>query len=116
MERCKGKSILIKDYIPRNINTASSHIQTLDIFVKWAISQKHTVCGSVSELSFVVRTKVWSTGTPKNPKGIIIWFNFEKAFYKSLMVANFTRKKIYKKGGREESFISEFQRHGGMHE
>jgi hypothetical protein len=105
MERCKGKYILIKDCISRNINMTSSHIQTLDTFVECAISQKHTTCGSVSKISFVIGTMVWPTNTPKNPKRIIIWFDLEKAFYMSLIVDNFTGKKIYKKGGCEESFI-----------
>jgi hypothetical protein len=108
MERCKGKYILIKDCISRNINMTSSHIQTLDTFVECAISQKHTTCGSVSKISFVIGTMVWPTNTPKNPKRIIIWRSMKEALNESLIINNFARNKINKKCGCKEGFIPEF--------
>jgi hypothetical protein len=50
--------------------------------MKRVVSKEHTMCGSISKLSFIVRTEIGPSSRPKNPKRVISLFGMEKAFYK----------------------------------
>ena len=71
----KGKNMLIKHNIPRDVDTISGHMKTFVSFMKRAITKKNTLLGTKLKLAFVIRTEMWPTSTPKNLKeGIIRLF------------------------------------------
>jgi hypothetical protein len=63
---------------------------------------------------FVIGTKIRPARTTGNSKGLIIGCSMEQAFYRSIMINHFSRKKIYKKSGYEKIFIPIFERHRGI--
>jgi hypothetical protein len=53
-EICKGKYRLIKDNIPRNINSSCARLQTFEPFVARAVTKEHTPDGTKSELVRII--------------------------------------------------------------
>lgn len=113
MKFFKGKLYFVKNNITRDINTASRDIEALDSFVLHTIAKKNTLFGTEHEFAIVIGTKIGPTSTPKHTKWSIIWLGMKETFGGSFMLDDTARQNINKINSSEESFIPEFQRHGG---
>jgi hypothetical protein len=113
MKKGKRKKNLVKDNITRDINSSSGYIETFDFLVHRTISQEHTPLGTENKLSFVVRTKISPTSTPKNPRGVI-WGSVKEMMNRCVIIDNFPRKNIDEICSGKESFIPKNLRHRCM--
>lgn len=91
MEFFEQKNSLIKDHIPRNINSSLTHIQALKPFMDVDVSKKDTVFGPELKFTSVIGTKVWPTGATNHR---IIRFLVQESLKRSLIMNNLTRKSI----------------------
>jgi hypothetical protein len=65
-------TLFIKDYISRNIHTASGNFKAFDPFAARTIAKKNTLFRPKREFAFVVWTQIRPTSTSENSKRIII--------------------------------------------
>ena len=71
----KGKNMLIKHNIPRDVDTISENMKTFVSFMKRAITKKNTLLGTKLELTLVIWTEMGPSSTPKHlEKGVVRLF------------------------------------------
>ena len=66
----KGKNMLIKHNIPRNVDTISGHMKTFVSFMKRAITKKNTLLGTKLELTLVIWTEMGQQAHPNTLKKV----------------------------------------------
>jgi hypothetical protein len=68
----KGKKMLIKHDVSRNINPASRTIQTLVALMHRIIAQEHTLNGLEIKLMIVIWAQIWPALIAKHTKKSVI--------------------------------------------
>jgi hypothetical protein len=71
----KREDVLIKDHIPRNIDTTGGDIKIFESFVHVTIPREHTLLGTELKLSLVIGAKIRPTCAPRDSKKGIIRLN-----------------------------------------
>jgi hypothetical protein len=66
MKIFERENCFIKDNIPRDVNTSTRHLKTLDPFVARTVADKDTLCGAKGKLAFIIGSQVGPAGTTKN--------------------------------------------------
>jgi hypothetical protein len=94
MKLGEGKHLLIKDYITRNIDTASRHVETLVALMLRDVSKKHTLLGSKGKFVRSIWTKVRPTSTTKSPNERIGCLGVKELFNGRIMIKNRSRKSV----------------------
>jgi hypothetical protein len=80
MKVSKGKNLLIKNNIKRDVDATSRNAQELKSFVHGAIAQEHTSFRPEGKFSSIIWLKVRPTGTPKDPEHRVIEFFMKQGF------------------------------------
>ena len=80
------EKMLIKNDIPRYIDTISGNMKTFVAFVKRTIAKKDTLFGPKFQLMFIVWAKVRPASTPKHFKKSVVRLFIKKQFNGSLHV------------------------------
>lgn len=109
-----GKRInnFIKHNIPRDVNSSSSNIKTLETLVHVAITKERTLLRSVLEFLVIVGAHVGPTSTIKRTKSRIIRLLVKQSLKGSLIFYYFARHMINEKCSSEKRLIPELKRHG----
>ena len=110
----KGKNMLIKHNIPRDVDTISGHMKTFVSFMKRAITKKNTLLGTKLELTLVIWTEMGPASTPKHlEKGVVRLF-IKENFNGSLHIQNTSGSTIDEKTCSGESITPKTKRNRCM--
>ena len=105
-----GKNVLIKNNIPRYVDTIRRNMKTFVSLMKRAIAQKHTLLRAKIKLMIIIGSKVWPASAPKHlKKGIAMCF-IKKSLKRCFHLNGATRKPADKKTSSSESIIPITQR------
>ena len=93
----KGKNMLIKDDVPRYIDTICGNMKTFVTFMKRAIAKKDTLLGAKLGLALVIWMEMRPASTPKNLEEGVIRLYIKENFNGSLHVQNMSGSTVDKK-------------------
>ncbi|KAM2276856.1 hypothetical protein ACFXTI_035235 [Malus domestica] len=111
----KGKGSLIKNDVPRDIDTLCNWIKTTIPLVLKIIPKENTGCTSAGQLGCSVRPKPWITTTTKNSESRIIWRSAEEKFPRGLQDTT-KGKSINQISSSGKGFNPKLMRHLRLHQ
>ena len=101
----KGKDILIKNNVPRDIDMIGRNMETFIPFMKRTVAQKHTLLRTEIKFMTVIRSKMRPASTPKYLKKGVVRCFIKKSLKRSFHLNGATRKPIDEKTGCSKSII-----------
>ena len=98
----KGKNMLIKHNMPRDVGTISGNMKTFVSFMKRAITKKNTLLGTKLELTLIIWTEMGPSSTPKHlEKGVVRLF-IKENFNGRLHIQNTSRSTVDERACSDE--------------
>jgi hypothetical protein len=89
--------MLVKDNVPRNIDTIRRNVKIFVSLVKRTVAQKHTLLRAKIKLMIIVRSKVRPESAPKNLKKGVVRCFIQKHLKRCFHVDGTTRKPVNEK-------------------